>query len=114
MVTLSNVGTAYDSTAASRGLGIQDIDFTGIAQVIFRVRVNHIGSGTHSWQLWNETDVAEIARIDDVGTGDNKSLVTTAAVALTGIKTVRIRAKSTVGTDDPVFYGGSLLTVLAP
>jgi hypothetical protein len=114
MIVLTNVGTNYDSTSASRGLGIQDIDFTGIAQVIFRVRVNKVGLGTQSWQLWNETDGVEIARIDAAGlAGDNKSLVTTANVALVGIKTVRVRAKSTVSGDDPVFYGASVLTVAA-
>lgn len=115
MVTLTNVGANYDTTAASRGLGIQDIDFTGIAQVVFRVRVNKIGTGTQSWQLWNETDGAEIARIDDAAAaGDNKNLVTTVVVALIGVKTVRVRAKSTVAGDDPVFYGASVLTVAAP
>mgnify|MGYP001586914319 CR=1 FL=1 len=113
MITLTNVGSSYDAIAASRGLGIQDIDFTGVTQVIFRVRVNKVGSGTQSWQLWNETDGAEIARIDDAAAaGDNKSLVTTVNVALTGIKTVRVRAKSTISADDPVFYGASLLTVV--
>jgi hypothetical protein len=111
MVTLTNVGTNYDTTAASRGLGIQDLDFTGITSVIFRVRVNHIGTGTQSWQLWNETDGAEIAVINDPPpAGDNRLLVTTASVSLTGIKTVRVRARSTVSSDDPLFYGASVLT----
>lgn len=114
MVTLTNVGSAYDTTAASRGLGIQDIEFTGVTQIIFRVRVNKIGTGTQSWQLWNETDNAEVARIDDTSAaGDNKNLVTTVNVSLTGIKTLRVRAKSTVSTDDPVFYGASVLAVVA-
>lgn len=115
MVTLTNVGTVYDTTAASRGLGLQDIDFTGIVQVVFRVRVNKVGTGIQSWQLWNDTNGVEIARIDDAAAaGDNKNLVTTVAVALVGIKTVRVRAKSTLGTDDPVFYGASVLTVSVP
>lgn len=114
MITLTNVGSSYDAIAASRGLGIQDIDFTGIGQVIFRVRVNKVGTGTQSWQLWNDTDGAEIARIDDsAAAGDNKSLVTTVNVSLTGVKTCRVRAKSTLSTDDPVFYGASVLTVSA-
>lgn len=114
MITLTNVGSSYDAIAASRGLGIQDVDFTGIAQVVFRVRVNKVGTGTQSWQLWNDTDGTEIARIDDAGAaGDNKSLVVIANVSLIGIKTVRVRAKSTVSNDDPVFYGASVLTVPA-
>lgn len=114
MITLVNVGTAYDTIPASRGLGLQDIDCTGVTQIIFRVRVNKIGTGTQSWQLWNETDGTEIARIDDASAAsDNKNLVTTANVAIVGIKTLRVRAKSTVGTDDPVFYGASILPVIA-
>jgi len=114
MIALTNVGTAYDAIAASRGLGIQDIDFTGITSLIFRVRFNKVGTGTLSWQLWNETDAVELALITDAtGSGDNKNLTTTVSVALVGVKTVRVRAKSTVATDDPVFYGASVLTVNA-
>jgi len=109
MVTLTNVGTSYDATAASRGLGVQDVDFTGATSLVFRVRVNHVGAGTQSWQLWNETDGAELARIDDGGVGDNKNLTVTVPMALAGVKSLRVRAKSTLGTDDPVFYGASIL-----
>lgn len=112
MITLTNVGTNFDAIPASRGLGIQDIDFTGVTQVIFRVRVNKVGSGTQHWQLWNDTDGAEIALISDAAAaGDNKSLVTTVNISLTGIKTCRVRARSTVAGDDPIFYGASVLTV---
>ena len=110
MVTLTNIGASYDAIAASRGLGLQDVDFTGVGNVLFRVRVNKVGIGTQSWQLWNETDGVELTRIDDAGaSGDNKNLSVTVAVALTGVKTLRVRAKSTTGTDDPVFYGASIL-----
>lgn len=114
MITLTNVGSSYDTTAASRGLGLQDVNMTGVTQIVFRVRVNKLGTGTQSWQLWNETDGTQVAVIDDAAAaGDNKNLVTTANVNLTGIKTLRVRAKSTVGTDDPVFYGASILAVTA-
>jgi hypothetical protein len=114
MVTLTNVGTSYDAIAASRGLGIQDIDFTGVTSIIFRVRCNKVGNGTQSWQLWNETDGSELARIDDSGAaGDNKLLLAQQAVELSGVKTGRVRAKSTNGADDPIFYGASVLTVVS-
>lgn len=110
METLTNVGAAYDSIPASKGLGIQDVDFTGITQVLFRVRVNKVGTGTQSWQLWNETDGVQIGVIDDAAAaGDNKLLLGTFAVNLTGVKTVRVRAKSTNAADDPVYYGASIL-----
>ena len=110
MITLTNVGTTYDAIAASKGLGLQDIDFTGATSCLFRVFVNKIGTGTQSWQLWNVTDGTQIAVIDDAAAaGDNKNLSTTVVVNLAGVKTVRVRVKSTVAGDDPVFYGASVL-----
>jgi hypothetical protein len=110
MPTLTNVGTAYDGIAASKELGLQRIDFTGATQVVFDVLVNKIGTGTQSWQLWNVTDSAQIGVIDDAAAaGDNRLLTATFNVALTGEKIVRVRAKSTVAADDPIYYGASVL-----
>lgn len=111
MVTLTNVGASYDAIAASKGLGIQEIDFTGVTSVIFTVFVNKVGTGTQSWQLWNVTDASEIGVVADAGAAGDKYLSVQQGVSLTGVKRVRIRAKSTVSTDDPVFYGGSVVTV---
>jgi len=109
MVTLTNVGSAYDTIAAARGLGIQRIDFRGATQVTFDVYVNKVGTGTQSWQLWNETDGAEVGVINDAGAAGNKFLTTTFSVNINGVKLCRVRAKSTVAADDPVFYGASAL-----
>jgi len=116
-LTLTNVGATYDATAASRGLGITAIETEGIISVTFGVRVNHVGGGTQSWQLWNETDGAEIAVIDDTGVGDNKLLSTTVTLGAplaAGVKIVRVRAKSTTAADDPVYYGGGLIVRRRP
>lgn len=109
MVTLTNVGTSYDAIAASQGLGWGRIDFTGVTQVKMDLRVNKIGTGTQSWQLWNETDGSQIGVIDDAGAAGVKTLSATFTVSLTGEKLVRIRAKSTVAADDPVFLCGAIL-----
>ena len=109
MVTLTNVGTAYDTTDASKGLGIAKIDFTGATSIEFDVRAKKVGSGTQSWQLFNETDAAELAVIDDAGAAGEKYLSGTFAVNLIGSKRVRVRAKSTVGSDDPIFFGASVV-----
>ena len=110
MVTLTNVGAAYDAIAASRGLGLQRVDFTGATQVVFDLMVNKVGTGTQSWQLWNVTDGTEIGVIADAAAaGDNRMLTATFTVNLTGEKLVRVRAKSTVASDDPVYYSGSVL-----
>lgn len=108
MQTLTNVGTAYDSTSVSKGIGGGRIDFTGVTQVVFDVRVSKVGVGIQSWQLWNETDGTQIGVIDDAGLIGDKTLTATFQVALSGEKLVRIRCKSTVASDDPIFYYGSI------
>lgn len=110
LITLTNVGSAYDGSAAAKGLGLASIDFTGCSRIDFLVNVNKVGSGTQSWQLWNVTDGAELMVIDDAGAaGDNKLLSAAKTTNLpTGVKTVRVRAKSTTAADDPVYYGGSV------
>lgn len=113
MVTLTNVGTTYDAIPASKGLGIQDIDFSGVTSVIFRVFVNKVGTGVQDWQLFNVTDGTQIAVVSDNGAAGDKYLSVQQAVSLTGIKTVRVRAKSSVAGDDPVFYAASVLLVRA-
>lgn len=113
MVTLTNVGSSYDAVATSKGLGMGLFDFTGATQAVFWVKYNKVGSGTLSWQLWNETDGAEIGVItDSAAAGDNKDQQATFSVNLSGVKKVRVRAKSTTATDDPVFYGAALLMVV--
>lgn len=112
MPSVLNVGSTYDAVAVSKELGFQDLDLTGVTQLVFRVKFNKIGTGTLSWQLWNETDGTELALITDAAAAaDNKNLSTTVAVNLTGIKTVRVRCKSTVATDDPYYYGSSVMLV---
>ena len=113
MVTLTNVGTVYDTTDASKGLGIQRIDFTGIASVIFDVYVRKVGTGAQSWQLWNVTDASEIGVITDSGAVAERTLSATFAVALSGTRVVRVRAKSTNGADDPIYYSSSVFLVPA-
>ena len=108
VVTLTNVGSTYDAIPASQGLGMARVDFTGATTVKLDLKVQKIGTGTQSWQLWNETDGSQIGVIDDSGAATVKTLSGTFAVNLTGEKLVRIRAKSTVAADDPVLLGSSM------
>lgn len=108
MITLTNVGSTYDFIPASKGLGMGFIDFAGVTQVTLAVKVNKVGTGTQSWQLWNETDGAQIGVIDDAGVVGDKTLQATFNVNLTGLKLCRVRAKSTVAGDDPLFYGSNV------
>lgn len=111
--TLTNVGASYDAIQASRGLGIALIDFTGVEAIEFRVGCNKIGTGTQSWQLWNQTDGQEIGVIDDAGAAGDKVLTATFENIPTGVKLCRVRCKSSVAADDPV-YGGAAIRLVRP
>jgi hypothetical protein len=111
-VTLTNVGNAYVSNYAARGLGVVRLECAGISAFEFGVSVNKIGSGTQSWQLWDETNSLEVAVIDDDGAAGNKQLATTQTFGsplAAGIRTLRVRVKSTTAQDDPIYYGASLI-----
>jgi hypothetical protein len=106
---LTNVGATYDAIPQAKGLGFIGMDVTGITRLEMRVRYNKIGTGTLSWQLWNETDSAEVGVVTDAAAaGDNKTAaleVTPGAPLSGGVKLLRPRVKSTVAADDPVYYG---------
>lgn len=104
---LTNVGSSYDAIAASQTLGFAKLDLTTYSHVEFYVTVNKIGSGTQSWQLWNDTFGAEIAVINDSGGAGIKTLSVLNVAIPTLSKNfilVRVRAKSTTAADDPVFF----------
>jgi hypothetical protein len=109
---LTNVGTAFDTIAQAKGLGFVAVDVTGITRLEIRIRYNKVGTGTLTWQLWNETDGSEVGSVDDAAAaGDNKtaSIVVTPVSPLSGgVKLLRPRIKSTVAADDPVYYGACL------
>lgn len=108
-VVLTNIAATYDGTNPQRGLGHATVDMTDVTSIEFTVQVNKIGTGTQSWQLWNETDGAQIGVISDAaGTGNKTLSQTFSGLALSGVKRLRVRALSTVNTDDPVYYGASI------
>lgn len=106
---LTSVGTAYDAIAPAKGLGLALIDFTGCTKIEFRVFSNKVGSGTQSWQLWDVTGAVQVGVIGDAGAAGDKvlALILTAGLP-TGLKLVRVRAKSTTAADAPVYYGSTL------
>lgn len=104
VVTLTNVGTSPVV------IGVAKADLTNITKVELTVRVNKVGTGTQSWQLWNETDGVQVAIINDAGGTGEKTLTTgevnIAAQNWSGMKLLFLRAFSSVGADDPVYRGG--------
>lgn len=108
MIVLTNVGAAYDTIQAARGLGIQRIDFRGATQITFDVYHQKVGTGTISYQLWNDTDGSEICVVSDALAAAVRYLTGTFAVNINGVKLCRVRAKSTVAADDPILFGCSV------
>jgi hypothetical protein len=108
-VLFSNIGAAYDTVAQSRGLGIALVDFTGCTSIEYRVNVRKVGTGTQDWQLWNETDGAEIGVVSDAAAIGFHTLTATINAGLpTGLKIIRVRARSTNANDDPVYLGSTI------
>jgi hypothetical protein len=111
-VTLTNVGSSYDAITNAKGLGFVVLDVGGITKLTCRVRYNKVGTGTLTWQLWNETDTSELGTLDDAAAaGDNRQgdiIVTPGSPLSASTKLIRVRVKSTVATDDPVYYGACL------
>jgi hypothetical protein len=109
---ITNIGTAYDATQPSKGLGYLLVETAGVTLLQWNVRWAKVGTGTISWQLWDETNGVEIGRIDDTAAAaDNRSQtlsINPAAPLGPGQRVLRVRCKSTVGTDDPVYYGSCL------
>lgn len=113
-VLMTNVGATYDGTSVSAGGGFAPVELAGITQYEFRVGMNRNASvGTVSFQLWNDTDAAEVAVLNDTTGAGNKFLVTLSALFSPplnpGVKVLRVRTKSTTATDDPIYLGASLL-----
>lgn len=108
--TLTNVGTAYDTTSASKGLGMIRVNFKGIDVIRFDIAYSKVSTATLDWQLWNQTDGVQIGVFtdSDVALGDRVNGVTINSNLPTDIKLVRVRVKSSVATDDPLYYGASL------
>jgi hypothetical protein len=108
---LTNVGANYDTTGPAFGLGFCQIQCAGITGVELQVGVNKIGSGTQSWQLFDDTNAQEIIRVDDAGATGRKYLTATPltfAPLGAQVRRLRMRAKSTTAADDPEYYGAAL------
>ena len=116
MITLTNVGTAYDAIPAARGLGIGRRDFRGFDRLTFDVLHNKVGTGVVTYQLFNVTDNAPLldalgveVSVSDALVAGERLLSATFVVNRADVKLLRVRAKSTVAGDDPVYLGGSVL-----
>jgi hypothetical protein len=120
MITLTNVGTSYDAIAAARGLGIGRRDFRGYNRLTLDVHHTKVGTGTVTYQVYNETDAAPLldasgteVLVSDSGSAGTRVLSATFTVNRSDVKLLRLRVKSTVAGDDPIYLGGSILLWVA-
>jgi len=108
--TKSNIGTTYVDvfTSTTDGCGT-DVDGTGKND--FRLYVSwqkNSGSGTHSIQIKDQTTSDVLATIADAATGRNVVTGTIPAFFQENVRSIKLQAKSTVSTDDPIFRGARL------
>lgn len=111
LVTIANIPTTYDANVTMKGLGFVRLEGLGITGADLTIRFNRTSTGTIDFQLWNETGGGSQIMVvsDNTGNGDielNDS-VTVAALSA-GLRTIRIRCKSSNGTADITYYGASV------
>jgi hypothetical protein len=109
-LTKTNLGTTYVDlliSSGSEGNGT-DVDGTGVVSYRFYVSWNkNAGSGTHSVQLISQT-TSDVLVTMNVVNGRNITTGTLPAFYQDQLRSVKLQAKSTVSTDDPIFYGARL------
>ena len=110
-LTKTNLGTTYTDimpTSGGEGNGC-DVDGTGRVGYRFYVSWNkNVGSGTHSVQLISQTTSDVLATISNAASGRNVATGTLSVYYQDQLRSVKLQAKSTVSTDDPIFYGARL------
>lgn len=111
-ITLTNLGTTYDATPQSKSLGFVRLQCAGVTGAELTVRYNQQSAGALDWQLWDETNAAQIGVISTTGVGDNKNQTSTFTPATSpmpaGLRTLRLRCKGAVATDDAYLYAWCL------
>jgi hypothetical protein len=121
-VTLTNVGTTYDTNTATQAMPFVWVQCAGITRIDLEVRSRKTAAqtGNIDYQLWDETNGisaldstnATTGSLTHTGAAGDVSLVasrTFAAPLSPGVRKLRMRAKDTVAADDPVFLNAALL-----
>jgi hypothetical protein len=119
-ITLTNVGTAYDTNSDSLSMPFVYLQGAGVTRVDLEMRVRKVGTGTQDWQVWDETNAVEAigpgsltsGSLSDAGGAADRTLQASrvfASALAPGVRKLRLRAKSSVATDDPIFLNAALL-----
>lgn len=110
-LTKTNLGTTYVDLLAASGTEGNGSDVDGMGRVGYRFYVSwnkNFGSGIHSVRLISQTTADVLAEITDVASGRNVVTGTLPAHYQDNLRSVKLQAKSTVSTDDPIFYGARI------
>lgn len=110
-LTKTNLGTTYVDIFAASGTEGNGCDVDGTGATGYRLYVSwnkNFGSGTHSVQVISQSTSDVLATISNAVGGRNTITGTLSAYFQDQLRSVKIQAKSTVSTDDPIFYGAQL------
>ena len=106
-ITKSNIGTAYADIYNAVAVGRpQTVDFTGMATFDAELMWDKVGTGTQAFRVIDADNAANVLfELANVVDGENDAGGPTALPAwATGKKRLKPQAKSTTGTDDPIFF----------
>lgn len=108
--TKTNIGTTYIDLfdATTDGLGT-DVDGTGKNDFRFYVTWSkNFGSGTHDIRIKDQTTSDILATITNMSSGRNVVTGAIPSFFQENVRSIKLQAKSSVSTDDPIFRGASL------
>ena len=109
--TKTNIGTSYVdlfSSSSSEGNGC-DVDATGKNNFRFYCSWSkNFGAGTHSIQVKDQSTSDILATISDLSSGKNVTTGSIPSYFADNVRSVKLQAKSTVSTDDPIFRGAHI------
>lgn len=109
--TLTNVGTSYVDVYTSSANEGNGCDLDGTGKNNFRLYVSwskNFGSGTHSLQVKDQVTSDVLATIADLTSGRNVATGTIPTYFQDNVRSVKLQAKSTVSTDDPIIRGAHI------
>lgn len=110
-LTKTNVGTTYVDLLPTIGGEGNGCDVDGNGRNDFRLYVSwnkNAGSGTHSLQVISQTTSDVLATAASLLSGRNSVIGTIPTFFSNQLRSVKLQVKSTVSTDDPIFYGAQL------
>jgi hypothetical protein len=111
-IAKTNIGTAYVNVLPGANGERSLIDFTGSTEFRPVVTANLVGTGPFGFRIVKDADNAVLYENASVAlTGERELDPGWQAIpaGFTGLEVVRLQAKSTVGSDDPVIRRASLL-----